>query len=145
MSTFSRLLLSIVDRCRIFHGTSTVSLKLAVITEGKVAPVHAMKACRWRWGTAPLVLNVCTRYRWVVNFTLWPLYPRRKGPRYHLTRNRSGPLLPRTVIILATLYYCTLLFGLRSTCSIYCLALSSPRTNHWIAHCAVSPYKVRDN
>jgi hypothetical protein len=32
---------------------------------------------------APLILNLNTRWRWVVNFTLRPLYPRRKNPGTH--------------------------------------------------------------
>jgi len=29
---------------------------------------------------APLVLNLGTRWRWVVNFTLRPLHPRKRTP-----------------------------------------------------------------
>jgi hypothetical protein len=32
-------------------------------------------------GTAPLFLNLGTRWRWLVSFTLRPLYCQRNGPR----------------------------------------------------------------
>jgi hypothetical protein len=34
--------------------------------------------------------NLCTRWRWVVNFTLRPTYPRRRNPQY-LDRGLGGP------------------------------------------------------
>jgi hypothetical protein len=37
--------------------------------------VHAMKLCNGSRGVAPLILNLGTRWRWVVNFTPQPLYP----------------------------------------------------------------------
>jgi hypothetical protein len=40
-----------------------------------MASVHAKKACRWNRGIAPLILNLVTRRRWVVNFTPRPLCP----------------------------------------------------------------------
>jgi len=47
---------------------------------------HAMKAY-WRSGcTASGILNVGTRRRWVVSFTSWPLYTRRKVYHYPLNR-----------------------------------------------------------
>jgi hypothetical protein len=33
-----------------------------------------MKAHRGRRGIAPFIPNLSTRWRWVVNFTPWPLY-----------------------------------------------------------------------
>jgi hypothetical protein len=41
-----------------------------------VVPVYVMKAYRRSRGTAPLILNLGTRWRWVVNFMAQPLYPR---------------------------------------------------------------------
>jgi len=38
--------------------------------------VHAMKACRGSTCKAPLILNLGTRWRWVVNLKLRLLYPR---------------------------------------------------------------------
>jgi len=38
-------------------------------------PVHAMKACKGRWGRDPLILNLSIKWRCVVNITAWLLYP----------------------------------------------------------------------
>jgi len=35
-------------------------------------------------GVGPRILNLGAIWRWVVNFTLWPFYPRGKSPRYSL-------------------------------------------------------------
>jgi hypothetical protein len=37
-----------------------------------------------------IILDLCTRWRWVVAFTLLPLYPRREIPRYPLDRRLGG-------------------------------------------------------
>ena len=39
----------------------------------KVVPVHALKAYGGRRGIAPLILNLGTRWRWVVSFTPLPI------------------------------------------------------------------------
>ena len=39
----------------------------------------------------PLILNVSTKWRSVLNFTLQPLYPRRKNPQYSLNGKVGGP------------------------------------------------------
>jgi hypothetical protein len=49
-----------------------------------------MKAYRGSRGTAPLILNLGTRWRWVVNFTPRPLYPR-KEHWYPLHKRLSRP------------------------------------------------------
>ena len=46
-------------------------------TEGKVFPVHAMKMCRGGEGIGPLILNLRTGWRQVVNFTPQHLYPQK--------------------------------------------------------------------
>jgi hypothetical protein len=52
---------------------------------------HAMKAY-WRSGDiAPRIIDLGTRWRWVVSFTPWPLYPQGKSPPYPLDRRLSGP------------------------------------------------------
>jgi hypothetical protein len=58
--------------------------------KGKVVPVHAMKAYGWSRGIAPLILNLGTRWRCVVNFTPRSLYPG-KEPRYPLNKRQGGP------------------------------------------------------
>jgi len=45
-----------------------------------VVAVHAMKAERESKGTAVLILNLDTRWRWVVNLTPDPLYSRERCP-----------------------------------------------------------------
>jgi len=48
---------------------------ICVAVKGKVVPVHAMKTYRSSSSIAPLTLNLSSRWRCVVNITLWPLYP----------------------------------------------------------------------
>jgi hypothetical protein len=46
------------------------------------------------WGSgsiAPHVLDLGTRWRWVVSFTSRPLYPQGKNPWYPLNRRLGGP------------------------------------------------------
>jgi hypothetical protein len=43
---------------------------------------HALKAYCGSGGIAPRILDVGTRWRWVVSFTPGPLYPQEKSPRY---------------------------------------------------------------
>jgi hypothetical protein len=40
---------------------------------------------------SPTIIYLSTRLRWVVSFTLRPLYPRRKNPRYLLDRRLCAP------------------------------------------------------
>jgi hypothetical protein len=40
---------------------------------------------------APLILDLGSRWRWVVSFTTWPLYPQGKRPWYPLDRRLGGP------------------------------------------------------
>jgi hypothetical protein len=42
-------------------------------------------------GIAPRILDIGTRWRWVVSFTLRPLYPQEKIPWYSLDRSLDGP------------------------------------------------------
>jgi hypothetical protein len=51
---------------------------------------HAIKHV-WSGGTAPCILNLGTRWRWMVSFTPRPLYPREKSPWYPLDRRLGGP------------------------------------------------------
>jgi hypothetical protein len=61
------------------------------------------------WGISPLILDLGTRWRWVVSFTPRPLYPQGKSPCYPLDRRLGGPQSrsgrresnPRTPIIQA--------------------------------------------
>jgi hypothetical protein len=48
------------------------------VKEGKIVPVHAMKAYQRSRGIAALILNLSTRWKIVVDFTLWQLYPRER-------------------------------------------------------------------
>jgi hypothetical protein len=49
-----------------------------------------MKTYWGNWCIAPLILNLDTRWRWVVTFTTRSLYPRGKNPQYPLDR-LGGP------------------------------------------------------
>jgi hypothetical protein len=52
---------------------------------------HAMKLC-WRiGGVAPRILDLGTRWKWVVSFAARPLYTRGKSPWYPLDRSLGGP------------------------------------------------------
>jgi hypothetical protein len=52
---------------------------------------HAMKTY-WENGcTAPRILDLGTRWMWVVSFTPRPLCPQGKSPRYQLDRRLGGP------------------------------------------------------
>jgi len=48
------------------------------------------------WIFPPRILSLCARWRWVISFTLQPLYPRSKRSRYPFDRklvesqSRSG-------------------------------------------------------
>ena len=58
-----------------------VSAALSPIkVKGKFFPVHAVKACRGSRGTAPLSLNLSTRWRRVAKHILTPLCPGGTNP-----------------------------------------------------------------
>jgi hypothetical protein len=71
-------------------------------------------------GILPRILNLGTRWRWVVNFTSRFLYPRGKGPVTHWAPEQiwtlwqrdeiSAPAGNRTPVVQS------------STCSLYCLS-----------------------
>ena len=46
-------------------GSSTLQKRRSV----KLFDIHAMKEYRASSGTAPLIINFCTRWKWLVNFT----------------------------------------------------------------------------
>jgi hypothetical protein len=50
-----------------------------------------MKAYWGSGGVAPRILNLGTRWRWVVSFTPRPLYTQGKSPWYLLDRRLGGP------------------------------------------------------
>lgn len=52
-----------------------VGILLFAWKQGKVVPIHAVKACGSR-GIAPLILNLGTSWRWAFGVTLPPHYPR---------------------------------------------------------------------
>jgi len=47
---------------------------------------HAMKTYSESGGIAPPILDLDTRWRWVVSFTPRPFYSQGKSPRYPLVR-----------------------------------------------------------
>jgi hypothetical protein len=58
--------------------------------KGKVVPVHSMKVYTGSIGTAPLILNLGTKWRCVVNIKFRRVIPG-KEPRYPLKRGLGGP------------------------------------------------------
>ena len=62
---------------------------MAVAVLRNVVFVHTIKSHRGSWGTAPLILNLGARRKWVVNFAPRPLYPW-KEYRYPLYRRLGG-------------------------------------------------------
>jgi hypothetical protein len=69
-------------------GPSTRSTKRQK-SKGKLLPVHTMKIYSGCRGIAPLILNLGTRWRWVVNLAIRPLYLLEKPP-YPLNRRLAG-------------------------------------------------------
>jgi len=51
---------------------------------------HAMKTYWEVEVIFPRIINLGTRWRWVVSFTTRPLYSRSKSPRYALDRRLGG-------------------------------------------------------
>jgi hypothetical protein len=63
--------------------------------KGKVVPVfltkhHAMKAYWGSGGITPLIIDLGTRWRWVVSFTPRPLYPQGKSSWYPFGKRLGG-------------------------------------------------------
>jgi hypothetical protein len=44
----------------------------------------------WEWRYKATILDLGTRWRWVVSFTPRPLFHRKKFPRYPLDRRLGG-------------------------------------------------------
>jgi hypothetical protein len=60
-------------------GTSRIKGRAWLSIKQEVITFHHMKAYRGNRGTAPLILNISTRWP-VVNFTRRPFYPRESSP-----------------------------------------------------------------
>jgi len=60
---------------------------------------HAMKACGGSGGVAPRIFYLGTTWRWLVIFTLRPLYPRERDPSTHWIGGCVGPrVIPDAVV-----------------------------------------------
>jgi hypothetical protein len=59
--------------------------------KGKLISMHAIKAYRGRRGAVPLILNLGTKWRYVVSLALLLLYSWRKNPHYLWNRRLGGP------------------------------------------------------
>ena len=57
--------------------------------KGKIVPVHTMKAYRWSRSTAPLILNLSIRWKWVVKFRPRTLH-RRERTAVPINRSVGG-------------------------------------------------------
>jgi hypothetical protein len=83
--------------CVISFQLGLFKVKVKVKVKGKVAPVifltkhHAMKGCWVSGGIAPRIVDLGTRWRWVVSFTTRPLNPQGKNPWCPLYRRLGGP------------------------------------------------------
>jgi hypothetical protein len=51
---------------------------------------HAIKAYWGSGGISPRILDLGTRWRWVVRFMPWPLYPQGKNPWYPMNMRLGG-------------------------------------------------------
>jgi hypothetical protein len=106
------------------HHTLRNSLeeRSSLLQKGKVVPVYTIQACRGRRSIAPLILSLCTEWRWVFNFTPRPLYPREREPAPLVQLagwagldgcGKSHPLLagfdPQTIQLVASRYSATTL------------------------------------
>jgi hypothetical protein len=67
------------------------TVKVKVVPALFLTEHHATKACWGSGGTAPRILNLVIRWRWVVNFTSRPLCPQGKSPWYPVDRRLGGP------------------------------------------------------
>jgi hypothetical protein len=57
-----------------------------IFSQRKTCPCTPYEGKMVYGGTAPLIANLCTRWRWVVSLTPWSLYHHRKRNRYQLNR-----------------------------------------------------------
>jgi hypothetical protein len=78
------------------RGTEIIHMCLCKNKKVKLSLCSTNQAPRHEgvWGSGcidPHFLHLGTSWRWVVNFTHRPLYPRRKSPRYPLERRFGGP------------------------------------------------------
>ena len=62
--------------------------------QSNVIPVLGTKAQMASGGAAPVILNLSTRWKWMVSFTPWPFDPEGKSPGYPMNRRLRGPQSP---------------------------------------------------
>jgi hypothetical protein len=65
-----------------------------------------MKTYKGSGGIAPCILNLGTRWRWVVCFTFQPLYPQGKSPSAHWLGGWVGPHEPLSYLIRKECWSC---------------------------------------
>jgi hypothetical protein len=76
---------------QVYKTEYLISLKVKVKLFLCLTKHHSMKAYSASGGIAPRILNLGTRWRWVVSFTPQPLYPQGKSPWYPLDKRLGGP------------------------------------------------------
>jgi hypothetical protein len=74
-----------LEWCKLFN--SEVQKIFPEFNELSTTPWRRMGECMY----TSTFLGLGTSWRWVVNFTLRPLYPRGKSPRYPVDRRLGGP------------------------------------------------------
>jgi hypothetical protein len=80
-----------VARCSILHYMVKVKVKVKVKLSLCLTKHHAMKTYWGNGGIAPRILDLGTRWRWVVSFAPRPLYPQGMSPWYPLGKRLGGP------------------------------------------------------
>jgi hypothetical protein len=80
-----------INFCRnVKFKSITFSCYLQHTVKGRAVPVHTIKAYGGIRGIAPFILDLSITWRFVVQFTPWPLYPG-NFLRHQLSRRLSGP------------------------------------------------------
>jgi len=73
------------------HTKHNIMKKKSNLKEVHFSPVHVMKTYSKNGGPAPLIFNFGARWRWVVNFTPWPLRLPWKNPSRCINWRGRGP------------------------------------------------------
>jgi hypothetical protein len=74
----------------LFSGFQLIKVKMVKLSLC-LTMHHAMKTYWGSGGIAPSILDLGTRWRWVVSFTTRPLYPQEKSLCFPLDRGWVGP------------------------------------------------------
>jgi hypothetical protein len=73
---FSGVLLTEVSHAGHLHRMPFTTTHFELLCKGQIFSGHTLKTCGAGTGT-PLIHNCASRWKWVVYFTPWPIFPRR--------------------------------------------------------------------